>query len=497
MKHFKHFKRLSGGGKRDEVNVVRFAGIQKIRKIAGFARDERGSFAIFGLISFVGMMAGAGMAVDFMRIESERTILQSTLDRAVLAAASLNQTLDPETVVLDYFARSQLDNYEIDIDVNDAFGLRSVEVFASTTVDSLFLNMIGISELNASATGMALEGAKNVEVSLVLDMSGSMAWSGKMANLQSAATNFVSTVLGAADDDAVSISVIPYNAMVNAGETLISHYNFDRVHGFSHCVDFDDADYASTSLSTTASLEQGQHYEYSSSYSNPITEPYCPASTQSYEGEDNGDSSYAILPLSQNETEINAHINGLPAFGGTGIHSGMKWASVLLDPDSRDVVTDLILAGDVDAGFAGRPLAFESNDVLKIIVLMTDGEPSAQYRIEDWAYDSTSEYAHWNSVSLWRYLYSYVYSSYWGYYYDLKSTSSEVSNLTLDACDAAKDEGIIVYTIGFETNSTADDLMSACASSPSYFFDVDGDEIDYAFDSISSSIQKLQLTEGS
>ena len=74
----------------------------------GFVRDERGSFIIFGIAVFMLMCLAGGIAVDTMRYETHRVHVQGTLDRAVLAAASLDQDLDPEEVVLDYFTKAGL-----------------------------------------------------------------------------------------------------------------------------------------------------------------------------------------------------------------------------------------------------------------------------------------------------------------------------------------------------------------------------------------------------
>ena len=61
--------------------------------------------------------------------------------------------------------------------------------------------MVGIDSINAPATGTAEERVLNVEIALVLDISGSMGnWSptggtSKMQLMKDAATEFVNTVL--------------------------------------------------------------------------------------------------------------------------------------------------------------------------------------------------------------------------------------------------------------------------------------------------------------
>ncbi len=66
-----------------------------------FHRDEDGALIIFALVLFLLMAMMGGVAIDLMRYERSRTALQNTLDRCTLMAASLDQTLDPQSVVKD------------------------------------------------------------------------------------------------------------------------------------------------------------------------------------------------------------------------------------------------------------------------------------------------------------------------------------------------------------------------------------------------------------
>ncbi len=54
---------------------------------ARFRRDEDGAIMLFSLFMFMMILFIGGSGVDLMRFETERAKLQSTLDRAVLAAA--------------------------------------------------------------------------------------------------------------------------------------------------------------------------------------------------------------------------------------------------------------------------------------------------------------------------------------------------------------------------------------------------------------------------
>lgn len=248
-------------------------------------RSERGSMVIFGLMVMILMLVAGGIAVDTMRSEANRTKLQNTLDRAVLAAASLDQDLDPTLVVTDYFAKAGLQGYTLDVDVEqDAVGsYRKVTAEASIDVNSLFLHMVGIDSINAPATRTAEERVLNVEISLVLDISGSMGnWpptggKSKMQLMQDAAIEFVNTVLVDEQKDLVSISVIPYNGKVNAGTLVANHFNFTNEHNYSNCINFTEAMFGVTAVDPLKPLPRMGHFNKESS-SEAMTNPWCPTS---------------------------------------------------------------------------------------------------------------------------------------------------------------------------------------------------------------------------
>ena len=56
-----------------------------------FRRDDAGTITVLAMIIFVGIIAICGFGVDLMMNEMKRAKLQATLDRAVLAAASLGR----------------------------------------------------------------------------------------------------------------------------------------------------------------------------------------------------------------------------------------------------------------------------------------------------------------------------------------------------------------------------------------------------------------------
>lgn len=342
-----------------------------------FRSDESGSITVMFLIVFIAIIAFTGFGVDLMRNEMKRAHLQATLDRAILAAADLEQELDPAAVVQDYFTKSGLADALSSTVVDEGLGYRVVSATASETSDTLFLGLAGIEEMTAPAAGEAAERMGNVEISLVLDRSGSMAWESvsglptKIENLQVAASEFIDTVVqGPGAPSLTTVSLVSYNATVSLGPVVSQYFNLSAEHNYSSCAIFPDSAFNTLGISRTETLDRLSHFDIqtTSESTTEIPRPWCP------------DDSYgATIVHSSDPVELNAAIDALGAAGNTAIDLGMKWGTALLDPSAQDLVSDMITDGHIDPIVAGRPVAYDDPETLKIIVLMTDGENTTEY----------------------------------------------------------------------------------------------------------------------
>ena len=346
------------------------------------------------------------------------------------------------------------------------------------------MKFVGVDDLPVPAIGTAEERVNSVEISVVLDISGSMGSNNKMGNLQDAAKTFVDTVLKPENEDLISLSLVPYTAQVNAGPGIFNQLNVTRLHSFSDCVDFDQPDFSSTSISLSQSYEQMQHFEAGYSYSFPIGNPGCPQ--QNYE---------EIQAFSQDATSLKNTIDNYTPRANTAIHLGMKWGVAMLDPAFRPVTAALTSSGDADPAFAARPASYNDTTTLKTVILMTDGQNVSTYRIQPWYYQQSSHYVHWSRFPLFWYLNNYVNSNSWNNWRYLKYSSSQADTMLSNICSAAKTEGIVIWSIGFEVTDFSAGIMRDCASSPSHFFRVEGVEISDAFEAIAKQINQLRLTQ--
>lgn len=497
-------------------------------------KNQDGSVTVFTLMVMAMMLIAGGAAVDFMRHENLRSQVQYNADRAALAAASLKQNRTPEEVVADYLSKSKIfGDMTYSTNSNISSGSRSVTVQVSSTIDTYFLNMMGINTLSASASATAEEKIQAVEISLVLDISESMNESSRLANMQTAAKEFVTSILTNDSAGSTSVSLVPFAGFVSLSSGLASQYNITAEHNYSTCVRFPISMFGTTALSTEISLERQAHYDPSDSEDIPIIAPICPLDADGK----------SVIPLSQDEADLHAAIDNLTAGGTTAIDLGLRWATALLDPGTQNVVTNLIASSEIDAEFAGRPLSFADDETMKVIVIMTDGDNTRQWDLKSefksgnsyiyegpagvysaWIPKKNSYYVPskgtfqnapeggdaavnltypevWDRFSVGKHATYFFKNADQSTYVTMRDAEeptivgSSANSRLHELCQAAKDEGIVIFGIGFDSPGNGWAVMKTCASSKSHFYDAEGLDITNTFASIAGAINKLKLTQ--
>ena len=509
-----------------------------------FVREEDGTVTMFALFVFILMVMIGGMAVDIMRFETERVHMQNTLDSSVLAAADLDQTLDAEDVIRDYFAKAGLDenNVVVVTDENRLGGNelvgRSIVAGSHIDVNTFFMHMLNVNTLSAPVATSAEESVQNVEISLVLDISGSMRWDAsgntpatldgdnRINDLKAAVLEFARAVLQVecdADGTCVqspntastTINIIPYAGHVNPGPDLFEIMGGQRWHAWSSCKEVTDADFDDADL-PDASGHQLVHFMRWSIDWNWMNWGWCPKDDA------------AILIAENDYNVIKNFVSNIKLHDGTATHVGMKYGVALLNPSSRDEFMELNNRGIIDDAYRLRPANFD-DDTVKYLVLMTDGKTTAQFRPNE--LNTSSEYsAVYNSSDEdWASLMNrygsldsdgnpqapgdveYGYPSASTYNDGSVSHTESRNNGHITAmCDQAKEpawgtdadgnavmlkeDRITVFTISFLAPESARNLMRDCASSPTHFFPITGLNIETAFQAIAKTINQLRLT---
>ena len=451
-------------------------GYRKSPFLRQFAQGEDGNVTVLSLFFIAILLLLAGVSWDINSHEYHRVKVQNTADRAVLAAADLDQTLDPDAVVNDYFEKVGYPDLVADVNVNEGLNFRTVSVDVSGLVRTSVINgdysgdayeggraeydaleraserhaaqaiedqgktledlqaeelalarQSGNEYVGLNAIAEAEERVNNVEISMVLDISGSMGSGDKMEQLRSAAQTFVETVINDSTKDLVSLSIVPYSEHVSAGPDIMEEFDVDGNNVYSHCIEFSESDFDTATMRRDKEYDQVPHFYWGSSSYNRTTNPVCP--TGEYED---------IQAFSQDIDELTDKIDNLVPRGSTSIFAGMKWATGLLDPDFQTVNAALAAKGASDPVFVTRPAAYDDTETLKTIILMTDGQNHYSYRINDNYYANASHAAHWSNYNLDWYLNKYVSSSKHSQFKYLKYWPDYGDTLLNSICDAAK-----------------------------------------------------------
>lgn len=243
---------------------------------------------------------------------------------------------------------------------------RWVKASTSLEVDTSFMRLAGVDHLSSPAEGIAEEGITDVEISLVVDVSGSMRYTSQSGNsklyeLQKAAKELGYAMLCnpsdpdreqacTVEDGRVSLSIVPYAAQVDVGADLAEQYGVFSDHTYSRCVDFISNDFKSTSISTAGDLLQSAHFDYWNGSNSTPSYFYC---DEVGDGRD-------VQPMLSSYSDVDTFIDGLYAKKSTSIDQGMKWGVALLDPAAQPAIQAITEKDNpnIDPAYAERPLPF-------------------------------------------------------------------------------------------------------------------------------------------
>ncbi|MBV7396316.1 Tad domain-containing protein [Mameliella sediminis] len=188
-----------------------------------FIGQQDGNVTIFSVFMMLLIILISGAAVDIMRFESTRAQMQTQMDRAVLAAADLDQYLSSDAVVRDYMDKAGMEHVLLGTQIDWGFNHRTVKAWGETTIPTYFLRMSGYDELTPPAISVAEEKIANVEISLVLDISGSMRFNDRIDKLKPAAQNFVYKVMTDETNGITTLNLVPFAGSVNPGDSFFDY----------------------------------------------------------------------------------------------------------------------------------------------------------------------------------------------------------------------------------------------------------------------------------
>jgi Flp pilus assembly protein TadG len=196
-----------------------------------FRSDNRGNIAIITALVATILFGVTGAAVDVGRWESLKSETSSALDAAVLAAGRALQIDgtspdDAIRVAEQYYSLNGPSELPLD-KVKFEFADNNSAIVATTdwTLPTTFMNLVGVSGLEVNLRSKAILNTRqppgvNVEISMMLDTTGSMGWQGRMDELKLAATDLINIVLKdqrGTTKHGIRLAVAPFSSYVNVG----------------------------------------------------------------------------------------------------------------------------------------------------------------------------------------------------------------------------------------------------------------------------------------
>jgi Flp pilus assembly protein TadG len=443
-----------------------------------------GNIAITTAIVAVPLLISAGVAVDYSRLTVAQTHLQAAVDSAALAAAASDRKTEKQLVATakrafrqnmsseDWIRRFPL---EVVVGTDD-----TVTVTAKGRLNGSLMRLAGFSRMDVEVKASAVRGSASQtrEVSLVLDISGSMSGS-EIAALKLGANEFVRNLFSAGGD--VSVSVVPYKGMVNIGTRntawLTQYSGADYLPGqWKGCVDSRNSPFDETD--DPPITEQFKPFIWESGVSAPDGRTNIwpqivdPAKTgEGGSGPNLGCHPFPILPLTRNGQTVTNYISTLDSAnelagaggGGTNHAEGLAWGWRTISPRWSGVWRA--------SANTKKPEAYSSAE--KIVVIMTDGAPSIPF-------NSRSSYGFRNEGRL-----------------GTGSLSQRMNEKTLRICNALKSEGIKIFSVVYkEQDAKINETFKDCADQNGFYTaDNEGELANVLADMPTSSTQTVRLIE--
>ncbi|MGI9408306.1 MAG: pilus assembly protein TadG-related protein [Hyphomicrobiaceae bacterium] len=434
---------------------------QFIRK---FGSDENGAIAVvFGLIAVV-FFAFGGVSIDMTRAYHADSRANAALDAAILAAGqSRNRLNSSDAELQDLAARyfnanianagvraNEYSNFRLDIGGNGKTFTGSVDV----SVPTYFTGLVGFNSFDFTASTSATFDTLDLELGLMLDVTGSMnnrpsagGLSTKLEILKRAVSqDLLDTLVPANDNDKIRIGYAPYSASVNVG-AFAAQVSDPANPPADGCV-----------VERTSNID-GEASPSNTSYFRSIQEAN---TTLTQDNNSNGTYDYyrcpgaQVLPLTSSKVQLVNTINGYTAAGRTAGHLGIAWAWYLVSPDWASVW-----------GGNSVPKPYGTSDLVKAVILLTDGKFNASYAGSD--YRSPAE--------------------------------NESYDRANQLCRNIKNKNVVVYAIGFDLDDTrATNALRDCASvNPEnngklFFPTADEAELRAAFRTIATQLANLRLS---
>ena len=473
----------SGANMRNLLGKLRLTGF-----IARLARDTRGVSAVVFAISFAVMTPMALSVFDVYQSTEQRGKLQDALDAAALYAAKSTATDTPGISA----AGTKALNANLQLITGATLTSSSFvlvpsngdnKVVAQAQVALPAFAPLAFTHSPVTVNSEVTRPGNNLEVSLVLDNTGSMSGS-PMTSLQAAANQLIDLVVSPTQSPYYSkLAIVPYSNSVNAGAYANSVRGVPVVANpvlQAACINqpgctkmqftsFTGATQTFTNSSCVSERTGAEAFTDASYTTAKVGWVYPPPASQG-----NNCITAVVQPLSSDKTALHATIGTLTANGSTAGALGVAWGWYVISPNWSSLFPA-----------ASQPATYGTPHLIKAMILMTDGDFNTTYckgviSGVTSATDGSSG--------------SQTYHSACG------SPNGNAFAQAQALCDAMKaaPNNVVVYTVGFlhgAPQPQAQAILSNCATDASHvYFPTNGTSLQVAFQQIAADLNKLRIS---
>jgi Flp pilus assembly protein TadG len=242
-------RNLEGETMTHETKINYKRALKQASMLQRFKSDERGSTIIMFAAALGLVLVSAGGAVDIGRRAMAKDELSSAIDAAALAAcrsyqvnsagANIEQIQRDEAV--KYLAANfNWARYDIEpvaptvtfpseaAGTTSALNARQViktRISSTVTIPTKIMKIFGLPNLRITATSECTRAQGGIEVTMVLDTTGSMNESlngaVKIVSLRAATVKFINLMFGGQEtSDYIRVNILPYSQTVNVGKLM-------------------------------------------------------------------------------------------------------------------------------------------------------------------------------------------------------------------------------------------------------------------------------------
>jgi Flp pilus assembly protein TadG len=414
------------------------------RNAKTFLDDRSGNIAILFAMFLVPFILLMGLAIDGLRTLNAAETTADALDAAALAAAramtegGLNDAEVTE-VANNYFNANVHGKGKIgystyaELEVTTDRARNEVTVAVKADVATTFARIAKIDKFIIRRESTVATGLNDIELGLMLDVTGSMNRNGKLRALKNATKDLIETIVpDGHGSDRVRIALAPYSEQVNTGRYAD---DVSDARNRSGCV----VERRGADMNRdTAPGRNNKFHVVTRDEEQRYDRGFCPDAE--------------ILPLTSDKRQLARTVDSYRATGWTAGHLGIQWAWNLISPRWSGIWPG-----------SSRPNPYRQANLIKAVVLMTDGEFNTAYTGSPGKAAMTMEsYDH-----------------------------------TDELCRNIKDEGVIIFAVAFDLRERdAREALSRCATNEDYFFRAENEEeLRRAYRDIAIKLTKLRIVK--